>query len=358
VARRKPIPADPRPRRCIAKGFCVELLSNSVAFVVAAICAGLMGYAIQRGATCTVVAVDELVHGRSVRRLASMFAASLWVLGGLAIARSLHLPGNLPMGYSVTGVTALGGALLGLGAYVNRACVFGAIARLGSGEWAYAATPPGFYVGCVTVSRVFSFPAPQPLAIDAPVLQASPWIAVPFAAFALWRIGRSVLAAAADSGDGTWPQRIARGLASRVWSPHAATTVIGVTFLVMLLLVGAWAYTDVLAELARGMAGNLVARSVLLVALFAGAMLGGLTAGRLRSARVSVVQVAKCFAGGLLMGWGSLLIPGGNDGLILVGLPLLWPYAWVAFLAMCVAIAAGLLLERAMIGRGAGEVVR
>ena len=38
------------------------------------------------------------------------------------------------------------------------------------------------------------------------------------------------------------------------------------------------------------------------------------------------------------MGWGSLLIPGGNDGLILVGMPLLWPYAWVAFACMCLAI--------------------
>ena len=32
------------------------------------------------------------------------------------------------------------------------------------------------------------------------------------------------------------------------------------------------------------------------------------------------------------------MIPGGNDGLILVGMPLAWPYAWVAFLTMCVTI--------------------
>jgi len=39
------------------------------------------------------------------------------------------------------------------------------------------------------------------------------------------------------------------------------------------------------------------------------------------------------------MGWGSLLIPGGNDGLILLGLPLLWPHAWAAFATMCAVIA-------------------
>ncbi len=148
----------------------------------------------------------------------------------------------------------------------------------------------------------------------------------------------------------TLRQRIRERILVRVWTPHAATTVIGITFLFMLLLVGAWAYTDVLAELARGMAGSLVARSLLLVALFAGAMVGGFTAGRFRSTRISFAQVAKCFAGGVLMGWGSLLIPGGNDGLILVGMPLLWPYAWVAFASMCAAIGCALLLQDAVSG--------
>jgi toxin CptA len=96
------------------------------------------------------------------------------------------------------------------------------------------------------------------------------------------------------------------------------------------------------------MAGSLVARAALLVALFAGAFLGGYTAGRFRRAPLRLVQVAKCFAGGALMAWGSLLIPGSNDGLILVGMPLLRPYAWVAFLTMCVSIAGAILLQRAM----------
>jgi hypothetical protein len=46
------------------------------------------------------------------------------------------------------------------------------------------------------------------------------------------------------------------------------------------------------------------------------------------------------------MGWGSLLIPGGNDGLILLGLPLLRPYAWVAFATMGLSIALARLVQR------------
>jgi len=347
--------ADPAstvlPKR-IDTGVPMEILLPSLAFLGAAICAGLMGYAIQRGATCTVAAMDELVRRRSVNRLISMVEASLWVVGGLLIARSLHLLGTMPGGYAVTYVTILGGALLGLGAYVNQACVFGAIARLGSGEWAYVVTPLGFYTGCVTYPYVFSLPAQQKLPYDSPVLQAPLWVGFVFAAFMLWRLGRPLFAPSAtpDAPAATMLQRIGHGLAGRVWSPHAATSVIGVTFLVMFVLVGAWAYTDVLAELARGMAGSLIARCLLVLALLAGAMLGGYTAGRWRSTPISVAQLSKCLAGGVLMGWGSLLIPGGNDGLILVGMPLLWPYAWTAFLTMCVSIATALIVERAMIG--------
>jgi toxin CptA len=49
--------------------------------------------------------------------------------------------------------------------------------------------------------------------------------------------------------------------------------------------------------------------------------------------------LARCLSGGILMGAGSLAIPGGNDGLVLTGLPLLWPHAWIAFATMCVSIA-------------------
>ena len=85
--------------------------------------------------------------------------------------------------------------------------------------------------------------------------------------------------------------------------------------------------------------------------------MGGLTAGRFRSTRISIAQLAKCFTGGALMGWGSLLIPGGNDGLILVGIPLLWPYAWLAFFTMCVVIGVALLVEKITVGHGAEQAV-
>ena len=322
----------------------MQIVLFSLAFVFALLCAGVMGYAIQRGATCTVAAVDEVVTQRTSRRLLSLLEAALWVAGGLVVAETLHVLPKMPSGYAVSGWTVVGGALLGLGAYVNGACVFGAIARFGSGEWAYLLTPLGFYLGCVTVGPVFAAAAPRKLAQTSPVLAAAAWLVVPFVAFALWRVVRG-WRAASHGAAARWHERVA----AHVWSPHTATTVIGVTFVVMLLLVGGWAYTDVLAELARGMAASVGARSVLAIALLAGAALGGWTAGRFANRPIAATQLARCLAGGVLMGWGSLLLPGGNDGLILVGMPLAWPYAWLAIATMCATIAAAQLAGRAFV---------
>lgn len=321
---------------------------TSIAFAISAFCAGVMGFAIQRGATCTVAAVDEVVSKRRFQRLISIVEASGWVVGGLLIAQALHLLGIMPGGYAIGWITVMGGILLGVGAFVNRACVFGAIARLGSGEWSYIATPIGFYAGCVSLNYLYTAPARQKLPHGSPVLEAPFWVAALFVGLMLVRVIWGLRAGSEDDATRGWLWRMKHAITKRIWSPHAATTVIGISFLFMLLLVGAWSYTDVLAELARGMSRNLVARILLLLALFAGAILGGWTAGRFRHVRVTLAQFLKCFVGGALMGWGSLLIPGGNDGLILVGIPLLWPYAWLAFLTMCVSIAGAQLAQKAL----------
>ena len=352
----------------------MDLMLYSVAVVVAALCAGVMGYAIQRGATCTVAAVDEVLSKRRANRLIAMGEASLWVAGGLALASVFHVLPTMPVAYPVTAWVFVGGALLGFGAWVNKACVFGAIARFGSGEWAYVATPLGFYIGCLTVGPLFTAPAAHLLAETSPVLRAAGPAALLFVAFAAWRTLPALVAtwkqrgAPAAGGIGLGLERgrglggergfgrlqghrlaeSGRAVAARVWAPHASTGVIGVTFVIILLLVGVWAYTDVLAQLARGMSTRLALGVLCLVALYIGALLGGWTAGRLRSTAPTVIGVVRCFAGGVLMAWGSLLIPGSNDGLILIGMPLLRPSAWLAFATMCITIAAAQLLRKGL----------
>ena len=317
----------------------------TAAWLAAIICVAVMGFAIQRGATCTVAAVDEVLTQRRAHRLVAMLEASLWVAGGLALAQLAHLAGSMPAGYEAGAWTVFGGVVLGLGAWVNRACVFGTVARFGSGEWAYAATPLGFYVGCLSVTPLFSRPVASALSDASPLLRVSTAFAMIFVAFVLWRVAPGFAALRR-------PDRVV-WLRQKAWAPHVATVVIGVSFVLTLLLAGRWAYTDVLADLARVMDGRSLTQLVsllpvlLLLALYAGALVGGRTAGLWRSTRVSTVQLLRCFGGGVVMGWGSLLIPGSNDGLILIGIPLFRPYAWLAFASMFVAIAAAMHVGRA-----------
>jgi toxin CptA len=327
----------------------MEIAVLTLAFALAVPCAMLMGFAIQRGATCAVAAVDEVIAQRRFRRLASLLEAAIWVAGGLVVATVLHAMPPVPPGHAAGTWTLLGGVLLGLGAWINGGCAFGAVARLGSGEWAYALTPLGFYAGCVAADAWLGRPAiDQALAQPSPVIAAAPWLVWPFIAFAAWRAA-CVLRALRAPAAGAQARTGALALrAAHVWEPHAATTVIGLAFVALLLLVGAWAYTDALADLALGMWASGPARLGLFAALLAGALISGRAAGSWRHVAPTPAQVARCMAGGALMGWGTLLVPGGNDGLVLVGMPLLWPYAWLAFATMCATVAAAQLASRAI----------
>jgi len=313
----------------------MTIVVASLVFVLAAVCALVMGYAVQRGATCMVAAIDEVVNQRRANRVLALGEAALWVTGGLFIAFHLGVLPRAPTGFSPSVWPVLGGALLGAGALVNRACVFGTIARFGSGEWAYALTPVGFFLGCLTAAPLLAGVRLTPLAGPSPLFALPLWAAALIVPVLSWRAYEAIAAARA------------RSLGAHVWAPHQATAVIGVAFVVMMLTVGGWAYTELLSEWAtKGMALNALPRTLLFAALLIGAVAGGWTSRKIRWRLPPPRAALRCLAGGWLMGLGSLLTPGGNDGLVLVGLPLLLPHAWVAIASMAATIALGLLLQR------------
>ena len=203
-----------------------------VVVIVSVLLAGTMGYAIQRGGTCTVAAVAQVLCKRRANRLQALLEAAIWVLGGLLIARTLEFEPPVPAGYAFTGWTALGAVLLGLGASVNRACVLGAIARVGSGEWAYLATPLGFYLGCLLGQAPLAHFPLQKYAEPALALQAPVALAWMIGAWMVWRIFKLFKAISASQSGRT------KMLSANVWQPHAATLVIAVTFFFLLWLVG------------------------------------------------------------------------------------------------------------------------
>lgn len=307
-------------------------MSPAAAFtlIVAIACATIMGFAINRGATCMVAAVDEVVRQKRFDRSLALGEAALWVAGGIMLASAVGLMPDPVVRRSPSTLTLVGGALLGFGAYVNRACVFGSVARFGSGEWHYALTPLGFFAGCLATIPWVGDGDGISGARDVPHFPLA--VGIVLTLFAAWRGVGIVLAARAGI------------LARHIWSPHHATSVIGVTFVILLLTAGAWTYPETLAQLARGMTMESAVRLTLFLALLGGAMWSG-GASSVPKGIWSGAGALRCFGGGALMGMGSLMIPGGNDNLILIGLPFLQPSAWAALAAMAVTIAVCLLLE-------------
>lgn len=303
----------------------------SPVFFLAACCAGVMGYAIQRSGTCMVTAIDEILDGRRTERLIALVEAGLWVSGSILVWRQLGGHTALPVGYPPSAASALGGVLLGLGALLCGACMFGAIARIGSGQWAYLLTPLGYFLSCAMFSARFG--QRPPMVGGAPLLDAG-WLIVPLSVFAAWRARSAWLAARRGE------------LAAHVWHPHQATTVIGIAFSLLLILVGPWAYTSALLALAEGRHSGLVIKLALFAVLLVGAVVGGWSEGSLRLRLPPLADALRCLAGGALMGLGSLLVPGGNDELVLLGLPLLQPYAALAAASMALAIVLGRFLVR------------
>lgn len=305
-----------------------ELLAHPLALLAALLAAAGMGFAIQQGGTCMVAALDHLVRQRSPKKLLSLAECSLWtsVLGFVVVMAGFAFMAS--PAYPLGTATVLGGLLLGVGAWLNGACVFGAIARIGGRDWHYLLTPPGYYLGSLAHFQLLGDYAPAQM--QGPGQAAVPVLAV----LILASLAASLLSL----------RRTGRELA-KLWTYRHATIAIGVAFVVLLVVAGPWTYTEALGRISHRRGPGHWTDLTLFAALLGGAIFGGRhLAG---PAGISLQRAMLCLAGGALMGFGGSMIPGGNDNLILVGLPGLQPHAWAAITAMALAIAAGLLGEAA-----------
>jgi toxin CptA len=302
------------------------------AFLIALVAVSVMGFANQRGGTCTVAAFKEVVFERRYKRLIALFEASLWAGAGFLLLDAAGLLTTVPANYAAGARQVAGGVLFGIGAFLNGSCIFGSVARLGSGELSYLAMPFEFYLGGVAVAHL---PVPAQLDEGSPLVAASAWLLAPIIVVILARLYAHV----------RQMRQTTRTLWNHIWSPHVATTIIGIAFVVTTGAQQSWTYSDVLSDLAHGVTTGLPRKALLGVALLIGAFLGGVSAGRFKVAPPNVAEIGRHLAGGILMGAAALLIPGGNTGLALVGLPLLFPYAWLAFISICVTIYVALRLR-------------
>jgi len=123
-----------------------------------------------------------------------------------------------------------------------------------------------------------------------------------------------------------------------------------VLFVALVEISGAWAYTDLLGDIAGGDIDRFWVRTTLLVALLTGAVVAGWSMRGPRLIGPLAPRVIRCTLGGVVMGLGFALAPGSFDGLTLYGQPLLLPFAWVVMGASYVSILLGVMYLRSGFG--------
>ncbi len=298
-----------------------------------------MGAAIQRGNTCTVVVFDDLIHRRSPQRLQAVVFCWMLVAGGLAaltLTTGFQPAANL---FAVTGWSVAGGLLLGVGAVTNGACTTGTIARIGSGEYVFLLTIAGFFLGCVLAPHLLGRAAtthtatePVTTSVDFPVP------ALLGLAFVVVVTFRRLVAGDHES---------LREFLRNSWDPRTAMLVVAVLFVALVHISGAWAYTDLLGDIAReGLTETSAPRLAFLAALLGGAVVAGRSLRGSKPIGPLSPKVLRCGAGGVVMGAGFSVAPGAFDGLTLLAQPLMLPFAWVVMSACYVAITVGILYLR------------
>lgn len=295
-----------------------------------------LGFAANRASLCTVRGVAEVASTGRAAILRSTLKSVAWVLAlTLPIAWLVPDLGRVRVGWALSGLTLAGGLLYGAGAAVNGACAFSTLNLLAGGRLRMMMTLIGLGGGAMLGlfgAHAGRLELPRPVAL--PVDRLFPWALVVSGALALWgvfelrRLWRTRPAGIGFSGLVTSPR----------YRLSTAAALIGLSNGVLYLLQGAWSYTSTLEHVVR-LAFNqtdpaLPAHGLLFLAMLAGMTASAWQRGDLRLDWRPSLGWLRHLAGGLLMGLGALLVPGGNDSLVLYGIPSLSPHAAPAYAAM------------------------
>ena len=318
----------------------MEILAGTVSLALAA----LLGFSAHRAGLCTVKAVEEVFTTRRGFMLLAFAKSVLWVVGvTLAIAMFVPDARLRPESWALTLAGLGGGLLFGLGAVVNGGCAISTLSRLGSGELGMLGTLLGFGFGVVAADAGAALGL-LPARADAPPLTTTahalaPWLLLALAAWMAWELTRLVRTRPRGAGLRTL-------LLADLYRLSTAAALIGIANGLLYALHGPWIYTRTLRLAVGDGAGPPLLFWALFAAVLAGMTLSAWQRGGLRiDIRPRPVWL-RHVAGGLAMGAGAALVPGGNDVLLLHGIPNLSPHALPAFLAMLAGIALTLAIAR------------
>lgn len=301
----------------------------------------VLGFVAQRSFLCTVANVERFVVRRRADGLLGLVVAVCWAATVLlvlawALPEQVRLPGE----HAVSWTLVAGGLVLGVGSAVNGGCFVGSIVRIGSGDLNFLATLVGIGLGLRWMPELWPAPvgwAAQPMARH--LATGSVGYVVLWLALLITGVARLL----AEKRRGRLWQPTWRGR----WPRVLALALTGAVAGLMYARNPDWSYAIAIEavavpEKAPGGLATLLAP----VALFAGAVISARLGGNFRLARPTLKGLARGLMGGMLMGAGAQLVPGGNDTLLLWSMPGLTLYGVVAYAAMVAAIALVMLPGR------------
>jgi len=263
-----------------------------------------LGVAIQHGTTCAVRAMSDLLREHRADGLLGFLECGLWaLLVAWLLTPEMAVPQWEPVGW-----LCFGAALFGAGATMNGGCAFGSIARLGEGRLEFLLTGAGAYLSFRILDALgqgrATFPEKSPVPENAVLIVAVGLPLLIALRFLLWRRPIGI-----------------------VMQLSILMAVIGIIGAFVGTLHQPWPWMLALRYI--GTSDWLTGLG--LVGLVSGSIATGVVRGRFRLARPKLGAVFDRFVGGMLMGAGSALVPGGNDSLILQGIPSGSPLAFLAY---------------------------
>jgi uncharacterized protein len=91
----------------------------------------VLGFALNHGSICTVIATRELASEKRPARFIALVECAVWAALVYAI---LETSPTMQQGWSPLGYLVPAAMLFGIGTYVNDACVFGSVGHFGNGD--------------------------------------------------------------------------------------------------------------------------------------------------------------------------------------------------------------------------------
>lgn len=298
----------------------------------------LIGYSSQRSGVCMVRAVREVIERRRVHRLAGFTLAAASAMLVMALAEALGArPFAMIPGTPADGIAIAGGVVFGLGTLLSGNCAMGTLAALTAGDLSRIPALAAMVVAALVLGPGMSQAA---LMLPTRAVLLSPLAGDIVLALALG----GVLAVVAGS---YIHRRIGWRKPRGGWSPLVAMSLIGAASGILFALDREWVYTSRIAELAYGTATATATTFAGLAALIGGMVIAANVGGTFALSLGHWRDWARAAGGGLLMGAGATLVPGGNDAMLFTGVPLLLPNLLVGYAAFAATLLTALTLRQA-----------